>query len=107
VRHAYAATAQQLDVDELKQIFPQLHADLFDLLRTTQAWLERGPESPAMLRDRYAAAEWRLKDVRSKLTTKLSGRRRRAEWQPDKHPEPVPLGYRWSNVARLLRDFSG
>jgi len=78
-----------------------------DLLRATQAWLAREVESPAMLRERYAAAEWRLKDVRSKLTTKLSGHRQREEWLPDKHPTPAPLGYRWSNVARLLRDLAG
>lgn len=106
-RREHAAMARRLDVDELKQLFPKLQTDLFDLLRATQAWLEACTESPKDLRECYAAAEWRLKDVRSKLTTKLSGRRRRDEWHPDRHPDPTPLGYRWRNVTRILADVAG
>lgn len=107
IRNEYTDRARRLDVEELKQLFPKLHPELLDLLRSTQAWLESGTASPARLREIYANAEWRLKDVRSKLTTKLSGRLRRGEWKPDKHPDPAPLGYRWRNVSRILADLAG
>ena len=103
----HGALARALDVDELAQLFRELPTDLVNLLRATQGWLKEKTASPKMLRECYAAAEWRRKDDRSKLTTKFSGRRRRDEWEPGKHPRPTPLGYRWRNVSRLLRDVAG
>ena len=106
-RNEYAAMARRLDIDKLGELFPELQTNLLDLLRATQAWLEAGTESPRELWDFYAYAEWELKKERSKLATKLSGRRRRDEWRPDKHPDPAPLGYRWRNVAQILADVAG
>ena len=100
--------AKQLDIDQLTQVFrdPELPSDFIELLRATQIWLRRGAPSPKVLLDCYRTAEWNRKDTRSKLTGKHSGRLRRDEWRPDKHPEPIPIGYRWRNVSWLLKDIT-
>jgi hypothetical protein len=105
--HEHGPLGRQLEVDQLLRLFPKLPTDLVDLLRLTQAWLRKEVSSPQQLRECYAAAEWSRKDTRSKLTTRFSGRRRRDEWIPEKHPAPSPLGYRWRNVSRLLQDIAG
>lgn len=104
--HQHGALGLELDVDELAGLFPKVPLDVIELLRATQAWMRTRVASPGQLRDRYALAEWSRKDTRSKLSTRHSGRRRRDEWIPDKHPAPAPLGYRWPNVSRLLKDVS-
>ena len=107
VCHEHGHLGRQLEIEELLKLFPELSPDLVDLLRLTQAWLREGVSSPKQLRERYTAAELSRKDARSKLSTKYSGQLRRDEWVPEKHPLPSPLGYRWHNVSRLLRDVAG
>lgn len=104
--HDHGTLAQELDIEMLANLFPEVRRDLLELLRATQKWLRDGALSPKPLRECYAAAESARKGTRSKLTTTYSGYRRREEWIPERHPLPMPLGYRWRNVSRLLKDIS-
>lgn len=79
---------------------------LADVLQETTDWL-RAPRDLMALRDVYAHAETLRKGRRARLNRTFSGKERRAEWQPGQQTKATPIGYRWSNVLRLLRDLKG
>lgn len=105
-RANYQGVALRLDVDALAHRFPHLPADLLRILAATQDWLRSGGSDPQALRSLYSEAERVRKGDRARLPPTLGARRRRAEWAPDRHPEAVPLNFRWPNVTRLLADIA-
>jgi hypothetical protein len=102
----FGQDAMALDMDELVRLLPKLGPDLVQVLTETRGWLMDGHTDPAPLFAVYENAERRRKGLRARLSGKLAGRERRAEWNPDKHPAATPLHYRWSQVRRLLTDLA-
>lgn len=76
---------------------------ILEILRETQRWL-RNDRDFIELRPLYEQAEISRKGRRARLAQRLTGRERRAEWNPEEHPLAGPLHYRWGNVRQLLSD---
>ena len=98
-REAYA-----LDLVALERFLPNLPQSLRRILASTRAWLASDNEDPRPLYDDYEAAERDRKGERARLPKTVGGQKRRADWDPRKHPAAQPLHYRWPNVRRLLAD---
>lgn len=100
----FKAVANRLTIDDICIDAPSMPTHILDVLRQTQLWLNTGSSDPSGLLETYAKAESDRKGPRARLSPFLSGKEKRAEWIPDKHPKPEPLHYRWRNVRRLLID---
>ncbi len=103
----FRADAVKLNVEEISIDVPSMPAQILAVLRMTQQWLIDGKSDPSGLLETYANAEGNRKGPRARLSPFLSGKEKRAEWMPDKHPKAEPLHYRWKNVRRLLIDLQG
>ena len=101
-----AEDARSLSLTELNADLPGLPRYLGDVLSETLSWLAK-PSDPMQLRDVYAKAEEVRKGRRARLTRRLSGKERRAEWCPGEQTLASAIQYRWPNVHRLLRDLKG
>ena len=105
VLEQYRDLALALDIDAIQQDAPHgLSAGVMEVLRETQAWVERRRAPIEDLHRCYERAELRRKGRRARLVGSLLGRERRAEWTPDGHAEAAALHYRWFQVRRLLLD---
>ena len=104
---ACKADALGLKIEDIILDAQSIPTRILDVLRETQSWLIQDCTDPSRLYEAYAAAENRRKGARARLAPTLSGKERRAEWDPDKHPTPERLHYRWKNVRRLLMDLQG
>jgi len=102
----YRTTAKGIDLSALVADLPALPRYLHDVLHSTQQWLD-SPKDIMELRDVYAQAEETRKGRRARLSRRLSGKERRAEWNPEEQTLASAIQYRWSNVLRLLRDLKG
>ncbi len=105
----YRDSALALDINAVEQDIPNMLAGgaggstMSQVLQNTQTWLTQRDLPLDRVYSIYRDAE-RRKGRRARLAMTLSGRQRRAEWIPEKHPYAVPLHYRWGNVRRLLLD---
>lgn len=100
----YGEDARALDIVALKALVPAMPDYLHGVLQETQNWLRSGSVQISGLRDTYFHAEHHRKGDRARLSPKLSGKHRRAEWSAKEHPLAVPLHFRWDKVCRLLAD---
>lgn len=96
--------ARAIDLRVLHALVPSLPDTLLRVLSETHLWLQTGQSDPQALHEAYSRAEQRRKGLRARLPDNLAGQRRRAEWEPAKHPLAEPLHYRWPNVRQLLKD---
>jgi hypothetical protein len=106
-REIYGQDAARLEVDDLFSRFLRLSDELRAVLKETQHWLTGTSTDPDSLLASYAIAEKSRKRDRARLGDQWSAKIRRKEWELERHPAPVPIAFRWSNVRRLLRDISG
>jgi hypothetical protein len=100
----FRADALRLTIEDICIDAPSMLTHILAVLRATQLWLTKGDSDPSSLLEIYAKAESNRKGPRARLSPFLSGKEKRAEWIPNKHPKPEPLHYRWKNVRRLLID---
>jgi hypothetical protein len=101
------AEAQQLDITELRALFPAMPGYLDDVITHTLAWIKAGTNKASTLFDVYSRAETLRKGARARLPNTAGARGRREEWNADKHPLGGPLHFRWPTVVRLLADLKG
>ena len=104
---ACKADALGLKIEDIILDAQSIPTRVLDVLRETQSWLIQDRTDPNRLYEAYSAAEIQRKGARARLAPTMSGKERRAEWDPDKHPTPERLHYRWKNVRRLLMDLQG
>lgn len=104
VLRKYRSEAARFDIDDVEGDIAPLSPTLRTVVTATVTWLKQGTSDPATLADTYTEAEVTRKRSRARLALSLDGRNKRAEWMLDKHPEPAPVHFRWSNVRDLVRD---
>jgi hypothetical protein len=112
IKEYHRDKALKLEVDSLREDFPTMPTYLRELLLATHKWLS-GTHSLSKLLPYYEEAEYSRKLGRARLSRRLSGKLRRAEWTPPVVAEKwdgkgpargEPLHFRWNVVGRLLRD---
>ena len=101
---SYGDDARALELAKLDALIPNLSGHLRAVLSATQDWLKAKQTDLTELRSVYATAEQARKGPRARLPDNVAGQQRRAEWDPELQPLGRPLGYRWSNVRRLMTD---
>lgn len=102
--HKYQADSICVDLDSLTDDISALPDYFMNVLEATRKWIDGKKISKKKLLDVYSVAEETRKGKRARLSPTLSGLQLRQEWEPEKHPEPTPLHYRWNNVRQLLFD---
>ncbi len=96
-----------LDINKLKNLFPNLSPEPLNVLIKTQYWLKsKSKNLTKELQQTFTDAEQIRKGSRARLSQSLAGQKRRAEWIGDEHPLAEPLHYRWRNVRILLTDLN-
>ena len=103
----FGRQARRLDLEAMQGDIGTLPKVVQTVLAETLAWLGSGSGDPEPLYGAYAAAEHARKGTRSRLPNTIDGERRRGEWQPELHPAPQPLHFRWWQVRRLIQDLHG
>ena len=109
----YYTKAIELDLEELKTEIPTLRIEMLDVLKHTQAWLNKHKRNPADLYEVYEAAESERKKLRARLPRTHNGRSRRDDWDAEigsmeeQRAQTGPLHYRWYVVRNLLSDLHG
>jgi hypothetical protein len=101
---SYGDDARALELAKLDALIPNLSGHLKAVLSATQNWLKAKQTDLTELRSVYATAEQARKGLRARLPDNVAGQQRRVEWDPELQPLGRPLGYRWSNVRRLMTD---
>lgn len=99
--------ARLLDLAAMAEDIGLLPSVVQRVLSETCAWLRDDGRDPEPLFDAYRTAEEARKGTRARLPNTLDGARRRSEWDPDSHPAPTELHYRWGRVSGLLQDLYG
>jgi hypothetical protein len=109
----YWTKAIELDLEDLKTEIPTLPIELLEVLKNTQAWLNKHKRNPADLYKVYEAAESGRKKLRARLPRTRNGRSRRDDWEAEigsveeQRTQTEPLHYRWYIVRNLLSDLHG
>jgi hypothetical protein len=109
----YWTKAIELDLEELKTEIPTLPIEMLDVLKNTQAWLNKHKRNPADLYKVYEVAESERKKFRARLPRTQNGRSRRDDWDAEigsaeeQRAQTGPLHYRWYIVRNLLSDLHG
>lgn len=100
--------ALKLDISAIEQDIGKLPAGFRQILFDTQVWLKKGSSFTTLL-EPYELNERLRKGRRSRLSTNVPARERRAGWHTEREPYPLaePLHYRWFQVRRLLNDLWG